>query len=85
MEPGRLPRSAASDILPDVVRRRERPGRAEVQAFVERVDAECARLGPQLPDVDPGDLRLILGWMLRPPEWGRRFLARPLPGGGHVF
>jgi hypothetical protein len=42
------------------------------------------KLAPLLPDVDPGDLVLILQSLLRPVGSGRRFLLRKLPSGGHV-
>jgi hypothetical protein len=44
-----------------------------------------ARLGPELPDVDPGDLVLILQSVLRPFGTGRRYFLRKQPSGGYVF
>jgi hypothetical protein len=48
----------------------------DVDLFARKVQAACVRLAPQLPDVDAGDLRLIVRCLLLPP--GRRvvFLAR---------
>ena len=47
-----------------------------VDLFARKLQAVCARLQPQLPEVDPGDLRLIVRCLLLPP--GRRavFVAR---------
>jgi hypothetical protein len=42
------------------------------------------QLAPRLPDIDPGDLVLILQSLLRPIGTGRRFFLRKLPSGGHV-
>ena len=41
-------------------------------------------LSPRLPDIDPGDLLLLLQSLLRPIGSGRSFFLRPLGGGGHV-
>ncbi len=38
-------------------------------------------LAPRLPDVDPGDLLLILQSLLRPPGWERRFFLREIRPG----
>jgi hypothetical protein len=51
-----------------------RPRKADV--FARRVLETCARLAPELPDIDPGDLRLIVRSLLLPPirrvVWVRR-------------
>ena len=41
-------------------------------------------LMPLLPEIDPGDLVLILQSLLRPIGSGRRFFLRRLPSGAHV-
>lgn len=46
------------------------------QAFADEVNRVRARLAPLLPDMDPGDLLLILQSMLRPFGTGRRFFLR---------
>jgi hypothetical protein len=48
----------------------------DVDLFARKVQDACVRLAPQLPELDPGDLRLIVRCLLLPP--GRRavFLAR---------
>jgi len=43
-----------------------------------------AELAPQLPDVDPEDLDLILTSLLRPPAIPRRFLLREVSPGVYV-
>jgi hypothetical protein len=53
--------------------------------LVRRVQEAYDRLAPRLPQVDPGDLILILDSLFRPFGTGRRFLLKPLPGGGYVF
>ena len=44
----------------------------------------CARLEPQLPDIDPGDLRLIVRCLLLPPARRAVFLVRR-DDGRYVF
>ena len=45
-----------------------RGGRPRDANLLAREVAEvCARLGPQLPELDPGDLRLIVRCLLLPP------------------
>jgi hypothetical protein len=44
-----------------------------------------ARVAPMLPDIDPGDLLLILQSLLRPIGTGRRFFLRRRDSGGYVF
>lgn len=57
----------------------------ERDQFVKKVLAERDRLAPQFPDIDPGDMLLILESLLLPPEEDRRFFLRPLKdGGGYV-
>ncbi len=53
-------------------------------ARARKVQDACLRLAPQLPELDPGDLRLIVRCLLLPP--GRRavFLARR-EDGRYVF
>lgn len=49
-----------------------------------RVIALRDRLAPLVPDMDPGDLMLILESLLRPIGSGRRFLLREIRPGVHV-
>jgi hypothetical protein len=55
-----------------------RPRNAEVLA--RRVDETCARIAPQLPQVAPGDLRLIVRCMLLPPARRAVFVTRRKDG-----
>lgn len=50
----------------------------EVQRLYEK-------LRPELPDIPPGDLILILQSVLRPPGSGRRYFLKRQPEGGYVF
>jgi hypothetical protein len=53
--------------------------------FARRVMQARDRVAPRFPDIDPGDLLLIVESVLRPPSKNRRFFVRPLPrGGGYV-
>jgi hypothetical protein len=63
----------------------ERVPTAVRDRWIAEVTAEFNRLRPLLPNVDPQDLHLILTSMLRPPEVPRRWLLRPLSGGGFVY
>ena len=58
--------------------------REDPELFAQRVEREVARLSPRLPDVDPGDLVLIVQSLLRPLGSGRRFILRRV-GSGFVF
>ena len=58
--------------------------REDPELFAQRVEREVARLSPRLPDVDPGDLVLIVQSLLRPLGSGRRFILRPA-GSGFVL
>ena len=51
-----------------------------VEIFAREVREVCARLAPQLPEVDPGDLRLIVRCLLLPPARRAVFLARRRDG-----
>lgn len=55
------------------------------EALARRVAELRDQLQPQLPDMDPGDLVLILTSLLRPFGTGKRFFLRPNGRGGHVF
>jgi hypothetical protein len=46
------------------------------EAFVARLLALRDQVAPLVPDIDPGDLLLILECILRPVGSGRRFLLR---------
>lgn len=58
---------------------------AALEAYAERVREARDRLAPRLPDIDPGDLLLILQSLLRPAGWERRFFLRLERHGVHVF
>jgi hypothetical protein len=52
---------------------------------VKRIFEARDRMAARFPDVDPGDLLLIVESVLRSRSKNRRFFVRPLPqGGGHV-
>jgi hypothetical protein len=58
-----------------------RPDRFEQDELIRRLVAARDRLAPRFPDVDPGDLLLILKALLRPQGSRRRyFLRRVRPG-----
>lgn len=61
------------------------PTPSDLEALVAKVQREQARLGPLLPDIDPGDLNSILIAIFRPWGMGRRFFIRRLPSGANVF
>lgn len=63
---------------------RFRPSRQELDEFAARLEAARDLLAPRFPDMDPGDLLLILESLLRPPGWDRHFLLRPLRPGVHA-
>jgi len=66
--------------------KRAQPVRALSPAkFTARVETLYRELQPQLPEVDPGDLLLILQTMLRPLGSGRIFLLKRRPDGGYEF
>jgi len=52
----------------------------DVDLLARKVRDVCARLGPQLPEVDPGDLRLIVRSLLLPPARRAVFLTRRQDG-----
>lgn len=51
----------------------------------EELATAMRRLQPLLPDMDPGDLDLILTSLLRPFGSGRRFFLREVRPGVRVF
>ena len=53
--------------------------------MMEELAATKRRLQPLLPDMDPGDLDLILTSLLRPFGSGRRFFLREVRPGVRVF
>ena len=63
-------------------RRGGRPKSAEL--FAREVRRLVAELAPKLPQVDPHDLGLIAGCLLKPPARRLVFMF-PLKGGGYVF
>jgi hypothetical protein len=54
-------------------------------AMMEELTATKRRLQPLLPDMDPGDLDLILTSLLRPFGSGRHFFLREVRPGVRVF
>lgn len=48
----------------------------EAEALASRVESEVVRLRPVLPEIDRGDLVLILQSLIRPLGSGRRFILR---------
>lgn len=52
----------------------------DVDLFAREVRAVCVRLAPDLPDIDPGDLRLIVRSLLLPPQRRAVFIARRTDG-----
>ena len=52
----------------------------DVDLLARKVRDRCARLAPQLPGLDPGDLRLIVRSLLLPPARRAVFLARRQDG-----
>ncbi|HET6202660.1 MAG TPA: hypothetical protein VFI25_07645 [Planctomycetota bacterium] len=58
--------------------------RDPIEAFADRVREARDRLSPRLPEVDPGDLLLILQSLLRPPGWERRYFLRSVRPGVYV-
>lgn len=56
----------------------------DAEALAARVVALRDRLAPLVPDIDPGDLMLILESLLKPIGSGRRFLLREIRPGVYV-
>ena len=56
----------------------------ESEALAARVRAVRERVAPLVPDIDPGDLLLILESLVRPFGSGRRFLLREIEPGVYV-
>jgi hypothetical protein len=55
----------------------------DVEVFKRKVFETRDRLAPLLPDIDPGDLLLILECTLRPFGTGKRFFLRQRSDGRH--
>ncbi len=55
------------------------------EKLVKQVEAARIRVAPLVPDVDPGDLLLILQSLLRPLGSGRRFFLKEVKPGVYVF
>jgi hypothetical protein len=51
-----------------------------VERFARQVRDVCARLSPELPEIDPGDLRMIVRSLLLPPQRRAVFIARRKDG-----
>ena len=60
------------------------PPPADPEARVRQIDELYRRVVDRVPNLDQGDLRLILGTLLQPPGTGRRFFLRELRPGVHV-
>jgi hypothetical protein len=65
--------------------RARRPPRRRLTTPSFDIEAEKRRLAPLLPDIDPGDLDLILHSLVRPFGSGRRFFLREIRPGVRVF
>ena len=52
----------------------------DVDVLAQRVHSICARLAPELPRVDPADLRSIVRCLLLPPARRAVFVARRQDG-----
>ncbi len=52
----------------------------DVDLLARKVREVCARLAPQLPELDPGDLQLIVRSLLLPPARRAVFVARQQDG-----
>jgi hypothetical protein len=55
------------------------------EQLASAVEAAYARVRPQLPDIDPSDLVLILQSVLRPPGSGRVFFLHQIGPGVYAF
>jgi hypothetical protein len=60
----------------------DRPDPEHLRAEIFRLRDKVA---PRLPDIDPGDLLLILECIVRKPGSGRRFFIRELRPGVYVY
>ena len=56
----------------------------DAEALAARVIVLRDRIAPLVPDMDPGDLMLILESLLRPFGSGRHFLLREIRPGVYV-
>jgi hypothetical protein len=52
----------------------------DVDRLARKIREVCAQLAPQLPEIDPGDLRLIVRCLLLPPARRAVFLMRRKDG-----
>jgi hypothetical protein len=55
-----------------------------IDLFARRVRRLQEELGPELPEIDPDDLNLIIDCLLRPVTQ-RKLFVYPLEGGGYAF
>ncbi len=58
---------------------------AAFERWLQKIDEYQARLAPQLPDIDPHDLRMILRSLLQPACVKRRWLLRRTKDGRYVL
>jgi hypothetical protein len=61
-----------------------RAASAAAEQLVAKVLAQRDRIAPLVPDLDPGDLMLIIESLLRPFGSGRRFLLSEVRPGVYV-
>jgi hypothetical protein len=61
-----------------------RAASAAAEQLVAKVIAQRDRIAPLVPDLDPGDLMLIIESLLRPFGSGRRFLLSEVRPGVYV-
>jgi len=52
----------------------------DIDRFARKIRDVCQQLAPQLPAVDPGDLRMIVRSLLLPPARRAVFIARRKDG-----
>jgi hypothetical protein len=57
----------------------------ERERWLEQVDLWYRRLAPEMPDIDPHDLRMILRSLLQPSSVKRRWLLRKTEDGRYVL
>ncbi len=79
-----LVRLGANEYRDGVDPQDDRPASELAEDFARRVLEIRDRVAPLVPDIDPGDLLLILQSLLRPFGSGRRFLLREVRPGVYV-
>ncbi len=57
----------------------------DAKELVEKLEEARRKVAPKLPDMDPGDLVMILVSLLKPLGSGRRYFLHRTEDGRHVF